>query len=92
MRDNRNDPTDFAVFCSGDVVDIIPSAAPCGLVFLDEKEYKLQLEESNDTWQCPHCGSTAEWDDDCRSTNPPEDWYECLVHGVIICGTECPRC
>ena len=70
MRDNRNDPTPYAIYCRGDSV---PGQKPCGLVFLDHAHYIRELMRPNLGWSCPKCGSTANWDDDCQETNPPED-------------------
>jgi hypothetical protein len=62
-RDNLLDPTDAAVHCKG----------KCGLVFLTDEQYDAQMDRPDSTWTCPQCGGGAEWDDDCRSTNPPDD-------------------
>lgn len=70
MRDNRSDPTPYAVYCAG---DNIPGQAPCGLVFLTNDEYSAQLKRPNRGWHCPKCLSCASWDDHCQETNPPED-------------------
>lgn len=61
-RDNTKDPTDYAVMCD----------EGCGLVFLTEQQYIHQMERPDSLWRCPKCGGGAEWDDDCRETNPPE--------------------
>lgn len=60
-RDNRKDPTNYAVICEVH-----------GLQFLKHREYMAQLALPNQKWRCPLCGRVAEWDDDCRETNPPE--------------------
>lgn len=67
-RDNRNDDTPYAVYCNG---DSIPGQSSCGLVFLAESDYLRQLSKPDYGWSCPHCGSTARWDDCCQVTNPP---------------------
>ena len=71
-RDNKNDPTPYAVICHGDSVATQKS---CGLVFLQlggEHQYSHQLNSSNRGWYCPNCGSTATWDDYCQETDPQE--------------------
>lgn len=73
MRDNKNDPTPYAVSCKG---DSIPGQQPCGLVFLDNEAYTHQMCCADRGWFCPNCGSTASWDDDCQETNPPPETNE----------------
>lgn len=65
-RDNSKDPTDYAVICGGR-----PS---CGLQFLTEEQELAGLMNPDAPWRCPKCGDRSEWDDDCRSTNPPTGW------------------
>jgi hypothetical protein len=62
-RDNRNDPTNAAVICLDG----------CGLQFLTDAQELEGLNRPDDPWRCPKCGGRADWDDDCRATNPPED-------------------
>ena len=69
-RDNTKDPTPFAVYCNGDALG---EQLSCGLVFLSETEYEKQLDKPDLLWCCPKCGSSAEWDDWCQATNPPEE-------------------
>ena len=72
-RDNRNDPTPYAVYCRGDSV---PGQQPCGLVFLErdgQHGYRYQMSNPDGGWYCPNCGSSANWDDACQETNPPEE-------------------
>lgn len=63
-RDNRNDPTPYAVLCR----------VRCGRVFLTAAQYAAQMDRPNSLWLCPTCGQDAEWDDECQETNPPEDF------------------
>lgn len=70
MRDNRNDPTPRAVYCAG---DNIPGQKSCGLVFLTDEEHHAQMMRPNHGWHCPKCLSSANWDDECQETNPPEE-------------------
>jgi hypothetical protein len=77
-RDNRQDPGPAAVVCRGNAIDQatgvkgIHMLGSCGLVFLTYEQYTYQLSRPNSGWSCPRCGSSAEWDDYCRETNPPE--------------------
>ena len=48
------------VRCAG---DSIPGQQPCGLVGLTVTEYMRQLNKPNIGWWCPHCGSSADYDD-----------------------------
>lgn len=48
------------VRCQGDSV---PGQQPCGLVGLTEMEYLRQLDKPDVGWWCPHCGSSADYDD-----------------------------
>jgi len=50
-----------AVRCHG---DSIPGQEPCGLVEISEQEYERQMNRPDSLWCCPHCGSTATFDDD----------------------------
>lgn len=59
MRDNRSDPTKYAVYC-----------ARCGLQFLREDDYMRQMYRPDFGWMCPSCKGPAEWDDECQETNP----------------------
>jgi len=63
MRDNRFDPSPYAVYCHGD----------CGLVFLTDEQYDYQMNRPDSFWFCPHCGDSADWDDDCQVTNPQDE-------------------
>lgn len=60
MRDNRSDPTPYAVICKDG----------CGTVFLSEQDYRKQLGDAYIPWRCTKCGGRAEWDDDCLETSP----------------------
>lgn len=60
-RDNRQDPTPYAVLCKDD-----------GRVFLSKREHDDQLAAVDALWACPKCGGEADWDDECQSTNPIE--------------------
>lgn len=55
-RNNKNDPTPYAVRCQGSCVD---------LQFLTEKQYEKQLKRDDCEWRCPTCKDLAVWDDDC---------------------------
>lgn len=48
------------VLCAG---DSIPGQDSCGLVGLTEAEYLRQLDKPDVGWWCPHCGSSADYDD-----------------------------
>lgn len=61
-RNNVFDPSPYAVICDEH-----------GLQFLTEEQYEEQLSRPDDKWHCPLCGWTAEWDDACYTTNPPDD-------------------
>ena len=50
-----------AVLCHGDSV---PGQERCGQVLISEDEYDRQMSRPDLLWTCPHCGSTAEFDDD----------------------------
>lgn len=50
-----------AVICKGDSV---PGQQPCGQVLISEDEYDRQMSRPDLLWCCPHCGSTASFDDD----------------------------
>lgn len=50
-----------AVFCRGGIFD---STASCGRVDIDEAEYLRQMDRPDRFWQCPACGSDADYDDD----------------------------
>lgn len=51
----------FAVVrCAG---DSIPGQQPCGPVELSFAEYERQMARPNRGWDCPHCGSSATYDD-----------------------------
>lgn len=74
-RDNAKDPTPYAVWCSRNMH--FRNDKLCGnngLVFLSEEEYSQQMRSPNSRWQCPKCLSLADWDDDCQTTNPPEEF------------------
>lgn len=61
-RNNVFDPTPYAVICPNH-----------GLQFLSESDYLDQLNKPDDKWTCPVCGNTAQWDDECYTTSPPDD-------------------
>lgn len=61
-RDNTNDPTDCAVICKTH-----------GRQFITDEQEIEGLMSPTDVWRCPQCHGPAEWDDDCRRTNPPDD-------------------
>jgi len=48
------------VLCMGDSV---PGQSPCGVVGLTPGQYELQMNRPDSLWFCPHCGSTAQYDD-----------------------------
>jgi hypothetical protein len=54
--------TPYAIICSRH-----------GPVCLNREQYMSQLMRSDDVWLCPKCGRPADWDDDCPTTNPPEE-------------------
>jgi hypothetical protein len=57
---NRTDEQAYAqIRCHGDSVP----GHSCGVVGIDEDEYIHQLVRPNSLWCCPHCGSTATFDD-----------------------------
>jgi hypothetical protein len=72
------------VQCRG---DSIPGQQPCGLVVLTEVEYSRQLDKPDVGWWCPHCGSSADYDDvaseEAQGVNdePPEPDGECYRGG-----------
>jgi predicted RNA-binding Zn-ribbon protein involved in translation (DUF1610 family) len=35
----------------------------CGLVYLTEAQYEMQMSHPNNTWRCPKCGQEAWWND-----------------------------
>lgn len=49
-----------ALICKGD----FPNEPSCGQVLISEDEYLNQLDEPDALWRCPHCGSTANFDDE----------------------------
>lgn len=65
VNDYVQDPTPYSVICQG---DSIPGQKPCGRVFLDESEYMKQLGRPDNGWYCPHCGSSAQWDNNSEVT------------------------
>lgn len=69
-RDNSKDPTPYAIYCGQG--DIEANEHGCGLVFLTEEQYRIQLGNSDYPWKCPKCLSCAEWDDDSQATRPLE--------------------
>jgi hypothetical protein len=71
-RDNTNDPTNYAVVCNDE----------CGLQFLSEEDYNRQMDRPDAFWRCPKCGGQAEWDDECRETNPSPDPLSCMDCGL----------
>lgn len=62
-RDNSTDPTPYAVICNHG----------CGLQFLNHSDYNRQMDRPDSFWLCPICSLSAEWDDDCQISNPPEE-------------------
>lgn len=78
MRDNKNDPTPYAIYCRGDSIE---GQTPCGLVFLNKEGQHGYLYQMNKRhgWYCPNCESTAIWDDYCQETNPPEEPPGCAT-------------
>lgn len=44
-----------------------------GTVELSEAQYNRQMMQADSLWKCPKCGGSAEWDDDCLCTNPPDE-------------------
>jgi hypothetical protein len=57
-------PTPYAVKCHGDSV---PEVGSCGIVYLQREGqhgYLWQMNNPNNGWYCPNCGSTATWQDD----------------------------
>lgn len=69
MRDNKNDPTPWAVYCK----PIFKEDSSCGLQFLSKGDYEYQMARPNQGWICPKCQGYAMWDDECQETNPPEE-------------------
>lgn len=76
-RDNSADSTPWAIICPNFRQLLLESGVPdregLGLVFLTEEQYLSQLRSPDDSWKCPGCGSDAQWDDYCQSTNPSEE-------------------
>lgn len=72
------------VQCRGDSV---PGQQPCGLVGLTRGEYSRQLMKPDIGWFCPHCGSSADYDDaaseEAQGVNdePPDPDGECFRGG-----------
>jgi len=33
-------------------------------VYLTEAQYNAQMKKPDSLWRCPHCGLSADWDDD----------------------------
>lgn len=73
-RDNSKDPTPYAILCGDGSLE--PGQHGCGLVFLTEIQYLIQLRNPDSPWKCPECGCCAEWDDNSQASNPPEDGAE----------------
>ncbi len=65
-------PTPYATVCRGD-----PEVGHggCGVVYMTEEFYILQLDRPDSTWRCARCGYEARWDDDSyeKSLNQGED-------------------
>ncbi len=57
-------PTRYAVWCTGSANP--PDSQPCSdeLIYLTPYEYKRQMQNANESWKCPRCGSRAIWDDE----------------------------
>lgn len=81
------DDETFVAFvrCQG---DSIPGQQACGLVGLTDREYTRQLAKPDVGWWCPHCGSSAAYDDvaseEAQGVNddePPEPDGECFRGG-----------
>ena len=49
-----------AILCQGDNIE---GQTACGQVELTLEEYMHQLNKPDSGWFCPHCGSTADFDD-----------------------------
>lgn len=45
----------------------------CGPVQITEADYERQMNFPDAKWRCPLCRGSAEWDEDCLETNPPEE-------------------
>jgi hypothetical protein len=84
-----------AVLCRGDSV---PGQPRCGQVKINEAEYSRQMDRPDSFWMCPHCGSTADFDDEFFETlheineeehDPPLE--VCIEDAVRIYGTQAIR-
>jgi hypothetical protein len=71
-----------AVVCRGDSV---PGQQPCGRVKINEAEYSRQMDRPDSLWMCPHCDSSADFDDEffeelhgIADEENPDDLYEAV--------------
>ena len=70
-QDNYQRPrTPYAVNCV-ETFGVRPTG--CGLVYLTEEEYHLQMRMADYTWRCPICNGTAHWNDDNFEDFLPEE-------------------
>lgn len=84
-----------AVICRGDSV---PGQKSCGQVHISESEYSRQMNRPDSLWMCPHCGSTAHFDDDyfeelhgIADEEAPDELYEAVSRLVRTHGTDVIR-
>lgn len=76
----------YGVICHGHGIPEFPS---CGIVELSEEEYIRQLGNPDNSWQCPTCKASADWDDDSCETAE----HEFADGRCIVCGaSEPPEC
>jgi len=55
----------------------------CGIQPLHRDEYLAQMRAASRKWECPVCGETAAWDDECLETNPADCPY-CLEQSMKV--------
>jgi hypothetical protein len=59
-QEEIDNDTEAYVRCHGDSIPGVPS---CGLVALSSAAYMAQMMRPDSVWCCPHCGSTATYND-----------------------------
>lgn len=53
----------------------------CGIQPLSQGSFRMQMNRPNARWVCPCCGETAQWDDECLETNPPDFDFHPMAPG-----------